>query len=98
VNLVVVLALAALTYGSRAAAVLFLPPPPTGLQRVLERIPAPVFAGLATLSLIDPNGSLVGTPILAAALGGLITSPFRSLPICLAGGLIGYGIATLVIA
>jgi branched-subunit amino acid transport protein len=94
VNLLIVVALAAITYVSRAAAVLFLPPPSPRLQVLLERIPAPVFAGLATLSLITPNGSLADTPTLGAALGGLVMTPLRSLPICLAGGLVGYAVAS----
>lgn len=93
-NLVIVFALAAITYGSRAAAVLFLPPPPARFQKILERIPAPLFAGLATLSLITPNGSLVDTPTLAAALGGLVMTPLRSLFLCLAGGLVAYAVAS----
>jgi hypothetical protein len=96
VNLAIVVTLAALTYGSRAAAVLFLPPPPAGVQKILERVPPPLFAGLATLSLITPEGSLVGTATLAAALGGLVMTPLRSLPLCLTGGLVTYAVATLL--
>ena len=95
-NLLLVLALGALTYISRAVAVLFLPPPSRRLQRVLERVPGPLFAGLATLSLVTPELSLVSGPVAAAALGGLIMTPRRSLLSCLIGGLAAYAIVTLV--
>lgn len=53
-------------------------------------MPAPIFASLAVLTLIDADGSLAGGPLLLAALGGLAMTPRRSLPLCLAGGLAGY--------
>jgi branched-subunit amino acid transport protein len=95
-NLLIVVALAALTYGSRAAALLLLPPPPRRLHLILERIPPPIFAGLATLSLITPERSFVEIPMLAAAVGGLVMTPLRSLPLCLAGGLAAYAIVTFL--
>ena len=47
-----ILAIGALTYASRAGALVFLPPPSERVRAMLNRIPAPLFAGLAALSLI----------------------------------------------
>ncbi len=40
--------------------------------------------------------SLAGGPVLCAALGALIMSPKRSLPLCLIGGVAGYALAVLL--
>jgi hypothetical protein len=88
--------IAAITYGSRAAAVVFLPRPSGRIEQVLGRMPAPIFASLATLALITDHRTLVGLPVLCAALGALIAAPRRSLAICLIGGLAGYVIGRLL--
>jgi len=85
-----VLAIGLITYVSRAAALVFLPRPSPRVEEILARMPAPIFASLAVLTLIDAGGGLAGGPVLLAALGGLAMTPQRSLPICLAGGLVGY--------
>lgn len=93
----ILLALIALiTYGSRAAAVVFLPRPTGRVDEILGRMPAPIFASLATLALITPDRALVPAPVLVAALGALIASPRRSLAMCLIGGLAGYLIGRLL--
>jgi hypothetical protein len=89
-------ALAVLTYGSRAAALAFLPPLPERLVTVVDRMPPALFAGLAAQSLIDASGALAAAPVLAAAAAALIVAPRRSLPICLVAGLIGYGVLVLI--
>lgn len=89
------LALAALTYASRASALALLPTLPPVTARVLDRMPAPLFAGLAVASLLDPEGRLAGAPVLAASGGALLVAPLRSLPLCLLAGLAGYGLALL---
>jgi branched-subunit amino acid transport protein len=86
----VLLAIALITYGSRAAAVVLLPRPSARFEVVLSRIPAAIFASLATATLLGDGGALAGVPILAAAAGALLTSPARSLLLCLIGGAIGY--------
>ena len=96
-NIWVVLALAGLTYGSRAAAMVFLPRPTGRLERILGRIPAPLFAGLAVLSLVTPERSLAEAPVVGAACGALALAPLRSLPLCLAGGLGGYGVVAVLV-
>ena len=78
------------TYASRAAALVFLPRPDPRVEEILARMPAPIFASLAVLTLIDADGGPAGGPVLLAALGGLVMTPRRSLPICLAGGFVGY--------
>ena len=93
----VLVAIALITYTSRAAAVVFLPPPRGRFGAVLGRMPAPIFASLAALTLVTDDRSLAGGPVLCAALGALIMSPKRSLPLCLIGGVAGYALAVLLI-
>ena len=88
-GLVVLLAL--LTYGSRAAGLLLLPRPSPRLQHFLNRLPGPLFAGLAALSLVDEGGALAPAPLLGGVLGALLLAPTRSLPLVLLGGLLGWG-------
>ena len=93
---VVVAAIALITYASRAAALVLLPRPGGRFGAVLGRMPAPIFASLATLTLVTDDRSLAGGPVLSAALGALIVSPKRSLPLCLIGGVAGYGLGALL--
>ncbi|MGH7332513.1 MAG: hypothetical protein ACREKS_07140 [Candidatus Rokuibacteriota bacterium] len=86
-------AIALITYASRAAALVFLPRPSGRFAVALGRMPAPIFASLATLTLVTGDRSLAGPSILCAALGAVIVR--RSLPLCLIGGLAGYGLARL---
>jgi len=87
-----ILALAVMTFASRALALAYLPTLPERLAVILDRMPPALFAGLAAISLIKSEGGVVGTPILAAAGGALLASPRRSLPVCLAAGLIAYAV------
>ena len=61
-----VLVIAAITYGTRALALAILPPMPPRLARVLERMPAPLFAGLAAQALVGPGGDVAAAEVLAA--------------------------------
>jgi hypothetical protein len=92
----VLVAIAAITYGSRAASLVFLPRPGGRFEAVLARMPAPIFAGLATATLVTGDRSLVGGPIVCAALGALLVSPARSLLFCLIGGAAGYALGALL--
>ena len=74
----------------------FLPRPGGRLEVVLGRMPAPIFAGLATLTLITEEGALADGAVLVATLGALIASPKRSLAISLVGGIVGFAIGTLL--
>ena len=89
-------AIALITYASRAAAVVLLPRPSPRLEAVLSRIPAAIFASLATATLLGDGGSLAGGPTLGAAAGALVVSPGRSLLLCLAGGAGGYTAGALL--
>ncbi len=91
----VLVAIALITYGSRAAAVVLLPRPSPRFEATLGRIPAPIFASLATATLLGNDGSLIGGPILGAAVGALVVSPARSLLVCLLGGAAGYAVSAL---
>jgi len=82
--------LAAITYGSRIAALVLLPSMPRDIRRVLDRMPPALFAGLAAHSLVIPGVGLVETPVLAATAGAIVVSPLRSLPICLLAGVAAY--------
>ena len=90
-----ILAIAGFTYGSRALAVVAMPDPSPRLKRVLDRIPAPLFAALAAISLFD-SGRLVDSRTLGATLGALALSPSRSLLFVLFGGVAGYAVASAV--
>jgi branched-subunit amino acid transport protein len=90
------LTIALITYGSRAAAVVLLPRPGARFETMLSRIPAAIFAGLATATLIGEGGTLAGPPILGAAAGALVATPARSLLLCLLGGTLGYAAGALL--
>lgn len=94
---VLLVTIALITYASRAAALAFLPRPTGRFEAVLERMPAPIFASLATLTLITSERSLAEGPILAAAAGALLLSPKRSLAVCLIGGIAGYALGALLL-
>ena len=91
----VLVAIALMTYLSRAAAVVLLPRPSPRFETILSRIPAPIFASLATATLLGDGGSLTASPTLWAAVGALIVSPTRSLLLCLIGGAAGYAVSAL---
>jgi branched-subunit amino acid transport protein len=96
VSAALLLALAAITYASRAAALVFMPSPSPGLERFLNRIPAPLFASLAAISLIDSPGDFAPPSVALAAAGALILSPRRSLLAALLGGLGGYALGEVI--
>jgi branched-subunit amino acid transport protein len=93
----VVAAVAAITYGSRLAAMAVLPRPTGRVEATLARVPAAIFASLATLSLITPEGTAVDAPILLASLGAVLAAPRRSFALCLMAGLAGYAVGQWVI-
>ena len=82
--------LGALTYASRASALVLLPSLPHGVRLVLDRVPAALFAGLATHSLVQPGVGLVEAPVLAATAGAVAVAPLRSLPLSLVAGVGAY--------
>jgi branched-subunit amino acid transport protein len=86
----VLVAIALITYVSRATAVVLLPRPGPRVETILSRIPAAIFASLATATLLGDGGAPESGPTLAAAAGALLLSPARSLLLCLIGGAVGY--------
>jgi hypothetical protein len=91
------LVLAAITYGSRAAALTFLPEPSERVRVLIDRVPPALFAGLAAQAIFDSTGAMAGVPVLAATAGAIICAPFRSLALCLAGGGAGYLLALVLL-
>jgi len=85
-----IVVLGAITYGSRALALVLLPSLSHEVRVILDRMPAALFAGLAAHSLVVPGTGLVDAPIIAAAAGAVIAAPLRSLPICLVAGVAAY--------
>jgi branched-subunit amino acid transport protein len=85
-----ILILAAITYGSRAAALAFLPRLPNRVRLVIDRMPPALFAGLAVHSLVAPGGGLTDAATLAGAVAAVAVAPFRSLLICLIAGVAAY--------
>jgi branched-subunit amino acid transport protein len=88
-----ILLIALMTYASRVAA-LVLPKAPARLRIVLDRVPPPLFASLAALSLVD-GGAVAPAPTLCAVGGALVVAPKRSLLWVLAGGLVGYSLGAI---
>jgi branched-subunit amino acid transport protein len=91
----VLIVIAVMTYGSRALALVLLPNPSGRVRAVLDRIPAPLFASIAALSLIE-DGAPAPAETMFAAAGALLLTPTRSLLWVLAGGLAGYGVGNLL--
>jgi uncharacterized membrane protein len=77
-RLTLIAAIALLTYSSRALALVLTPDPPPRARAVLDRIPAPLFASLAAISLVE-DGELAAPETFCAALGALLVTSTRSL-------------------
>ena len=89
-------AIALLTYGSRALALVVMPDPSPRVKQILDRVPAPLFAALAAMSLFE-GGKVADERTLAAAVGALLLTPTRSMFWVLTGGLGGFGLADLLL-
>lgn len=88
---------AGLTYLSRAAALVLLPPAEGRILEFVNRLPAPLFAGLAMFSLVGDATAIPDYSTLAAAAGALIATPRRSLGLTLAAGLTAFAIVELIL-
>lgn len=91
-DLILILMVAAITYLSRAAAVVFLPAAKGDVLAFVTRIPAPLFAALAVFALVGDGESLPEPSMLVAVAAALLVSPKRSLGLTLAAGIVGYSI------
>lgn len=85
---VIVTAVAVITVGSRIIATAVLPPPNGATAEIVRRLPAPLFAAMAALSLVGSNHR--GAPVLVAAAAAVAVAGRRSLLVVVLAGLIGY--------
>jgi branched-subunit amino acid transport protein len=95
-SLTLIIILAVITYASRVLALAVLPPPSRSLEGILNRVPGPLFAGLAALSLVGPGANIADGSVLLATAGALVAAPSRSLLVVLVAGLAGYWLARAV--
>ncbi len=86
----VVLVLAALTYLSRSAALVLLPHPSQRLEAILKRVPAPLFAGFAAISLVTESRDVAPAETVAAVVAAVVATRARSLLVILAAGVAGH--------
>lgn len=93
---VLLLAVAAVTVGSRIVALAVLPPPRGRLAEVVERLPAPLFAGLAALSLVGSDAGAADPATLAAVGCALLAARWSSLMLSLIAGLGGFLVVGLL--
>lgn len=96
-DLVLIVVVAAVTYLSRAAAVVLLPPARGVFLEYVGRLPAPLFAGLAVFAALGENVAMPEASTLAAIAAALLVTPKRSLGITLAAGLAGFVVVELLI-
>ncbi len=87
-----VLAVAGLTYLTRAAAVALLPAASGRFLEFIDRLPAPLFAGLAVFALVGGDVAIPEAPAVAAAVGAVMVTPKRSLGLTLAAGIAAFAI------
>lgn len=90
------LALAALTYGTRALSLVALPRPGGRWAAYLERIPTPLFAALAALHVVGPGGQPASAEVLSASIAALLAAPSRSMLWMLVAGGAGLAVGRLL--
>jgi hypothetical protein len=91
-----VIAVAAITVGSRVAALTVLPSPRGAAAALARRLPAPLFAALAALSMTGSERGVTDPALLAAVACALLVTRWSSLLLTLGAGLGGYLLASLV--
>lgn len=91
-----VLMLAAITALSRVVSLAFLPAPSGAVAAVVERLPVPLFAALAAVSLVGARAGATDPGMLAGLACALIASRRRSLLLVLAAGVTGYLVVDLL--
>lgn len=92
-----VLAVAAVTVGSRVAALALLPPPRGRAAGFVARLPAPLFAALAALSLSGSAAGPTDPAMLAAVACALVAARWSSLLLTLVAGVSGFLVASVLI-
>jgi hypothetical protein len=93
-NAVLVAAVTVITVGSRIVATAVLPPPDGETAEIVRRLPAPLFAAMAALSLVGSDQR--GTPGLVAAAAAVAVAGRRSLLVVVLAGLVGYLLAEAI--
>jgi len=93
----VLLAVAAITVGSRVAALALLPAPRGRLEGMVRRLPAALFAALAALSLTGGDGDVTDPALLSAVGCALLATRWSSLLVTLAAGCAGFLLASLLL-
>jgi hypothetical protein len=83
------LVLTVATVGSRVLPMVLLPAPRGQVARVLDALPAPLFASLAALALFDEGAAPPG-PVVLAAGAALLGATRRSLGLTLVCGIAGF--------
>jgi hypothetical protein len=89
VTWVLLLMLTAATVGSRVLPMVLLPAPRGQAARVLDALPAPLFASLAALALFE-DGTAPSGPVVLAAAAALLGATRRSLGLTLVCGIAGF--------
>ena len=79
---------AGITVGSRVLAIAVVPPPRGRVGALVDRLPAPLFAVLAAVTLLGDDRR-VDPVVLGGALAALATVPRRSLLVTVITGLAG---------
>jgi len=96
-DLALLFTVAAVTYLSRAAAVVLLPGARGYLLGLVNRIPAPLFVSLAVFAFVGDGVALPDASTTAAAIAALLVAPRRSLGLTLAAGIVGYVAVGLIL-
>jgi hypothetical protein len=89
------LAIVVITVGSRVVALAVLPPPRGVVAEIVRRLPAPLFAALAALSIVNEGPA---NPAILVAVGCALLAALRwpSLLATLVAGLAGFLVASLI--
>jgi len=95
-DLALLVMVAAITYLSRAAAVVLFPSARGELLALVGRIPAPLFASLAVFAFVGDDVVLPEASTIAAVFAALLVTPKRSLGLTLAAGIAGFVVVELV--
>jgi hypothetical protein len=95
-DIILIVAVAAVTVGSRVASTALLPPPRGAVAAAIARLPAPLFAALAALSLRDADAGTADPRLMLAVGCALVSTRWRSLFATVVAGLGGYLVADAV--
>lgn len=95
-SVLLLLAAAAITVGSRVAALAVLPAPEGALAALVRRLPAPLFAALAALSFAGSDRGVSDPATVTAVCCAVLATRSSSLLITLAAGLGGFALASLI--